>query len=89
MTRVVMPLVSEAYGDPGPGECPHFLDEPVVQIPGPLAREEISDFVWSVNELPSVSPAGIDRVSQRYFRRIAGIQGIFGEAQLLHRTFAC
>src|SRR5258708_4274417 len=54
--RLVVPLVSEAYGDPVSGKCPHFLDKPVVQLPGPLAREEVNDFVSSVNEFRSVSP---------------------------------
>ena len=39
------------------GKRPHFLDKPVVQLPGPLAREEINDFVSSVNEFRSVPPA--------------------------------
>jgi hypothetical protein len=55
--RVVVPLVSEAYGDPVSRECPHFLDEPVVDFFGPLAREESNDFVSSVDELRSVPPA--------------------------------
>src|ERR1700686_2375710 len=54
--RVVVPLVSEAYRDPVPGKRPQFLDEPVVQLIGPLAREESNDFVSSVNELRSVRP---------------------------------
>src|SRR5580704_10768501 len=52
--RVVVLLVSEAYGDPVPGKRPHFLDKPVVQLLGPLTREESNDFVSSVNELRSV-----------------------------------
>src|SRR5580704_18149462 len=55
--RLVVPLVCEAYGDPISGKCPCFLDKPVVQLPGPLAREEINDFVSSVHEFRSVSPA--------------------------------
>ena len=51
MTRVVVPLVREAYRDAVPGERPQFLDEPVVQLFRPLAREESDDFVSSVNEL--------------------------------------
>ena len=38
--RVIVPLVSEAYGDPVPGKRPHFLDKPVVPFLGPLVREE-------------------------------------------------
>jgi hypothetical protein len=55
--RVVAPLVGEEYGDPVPGKRSHFLDQPVVQLLGPLAREESNDFVSSVDELRSVPPA--------------------------------
>src|SRR5258707_12180238 len=55
--RVIVPLVSEAYGDPVPGKRPHFLDKPVVPLLGPLAREERNDFVSAVDELRSVPPA--------------------------------
>src|SRR3954470_10062116 len=55
--RVVVPLVSEAYGDPVPGKRPHFLDKPVVQLLGPLARKKSNDLVSSVNELRSIPPA--------------------------------
>src|SRR5258708_35940165 len=49
--RVIVPLVSEAYGDPVPGKRPHFLDKPVVPLLGPLVREESNDLVSSVDEL--------------------------------------
>ncbi len=54
MIRVVVPLVSEARGNAVFRECPHFLDEPVVDFFGPLAREESNDFVSPVDELRSV-----------------------------------
>ena len=57
MTRVVVPLVSEAYRDAVPGERPQFLDEPVVQFLGPLAREESNDFVSSLDELRAIPPS--------------------------------
>ena len=57
MIRLVVPLVREAYRDPVPAKRPQFLDEPVVQLIGPLAREEGNDLVSSVDELRSVSPA--------------------------------
>jgi hypothetical protein len=40
VTRVVVPLVSKAHRDAVPGERPQFLDEPVVRLLGPLAREK-------------------------------------------------
>ena len=54
MTRAIVPLVGEAYGDAIPGERPELLDEPVVQFFDPLARKESNDFVSSVDELRSV-----------------------------------
>src|ERR1700676_1871473 len=49
--RVIVPLVSEAYGDPVSGKRPHFLDKPVVQLLGPLVSEESNDLVSTVDEL--------------------------------------
>jgi hypothetical protein len=54
--RAVVPLVSEAYSDQVPGERPHFLDQPVVQLLGPLAREKSNDLVSPVDKLRSVNP---------------------------------
>src|SRR6266478_3818338 len=55
--RLIVPLVSEAYGDPVPGKRPHFLDKPVVRSLAHLVREESNDLVSSVDELRSVPPA--------------------------------
>src|SRR5713101_3891794 len=55
--RVIVPLVSETYGDPVLGKRPHFLDKPVVPLLGPLAREKGNDFVSSGDEVRSVPPA--------------------------------
>ena len=69
MIRVVVPFVSEAHRDAVSGERPQFLDEPVVQLPGPLARQESNDFTSSADELRAVPPSGIDRVCQSDFPR--------------------
>src|ERR1700736_1650378 len=55
--RVIVPLISEAYGDPVPGKRPHFLDKPVVPLLGPLTREESDNFVSSVDEFRSIPPS--------------------------------
>src|SRR5260370_36960331 len=57
--RVVVPLVSEAYGDPVPGKRPHFLDKPAALFLGPLAREKSKHLVSSVDEFRSVPPPGM------------------------------
>ena len=55
--RVGVPFVSEAYSDPVPGKRPQLLDEPVVQLLGPLTREESDNFVSSVDEFRSIPPS--------------------------------
>jgi hypothetical protein len=52
-----MPLVGEAYGNTIVGERPQFLDEPVVQLSCPFAREERNDFRSSTDEFRTVPPS--------------------------------
>ena len=88
MTRVIVPLVSEADRDAIPGERPHFLHEPVVQFLHPLAREESNDFVSSIDELRAVPPPRINCVHKSYFLRVTTIPRVFSQAHLLNRTLA-
>jgi hypothetical protein len=57
VTRVIIPLVSEAHGNAVSRECPHFLNEPVVELSGPLAREEGNNFASPADELRAVPPS--------------------------------
>ena len=57
MARVVMQFVSKPYRDAVARERPQFLDEPVVQLPGPFARQESNDFVSPCDKLRAVSPS--------------------------------
>ena len=52
-----MLLVSEAYGNAVSRESPNFLDEHVVELFGPLAREESNNFASPVDELRAVPPS--------------------------------
>src|SRR6266436_7698032 len=40
VATIIMPFVSEPYSDAVVAEGPDFLDQPVVQLPVPLARQE-------------------------------------------------
>src|SRR5476649_2181791 len=62
--RIVVPLIGEANGDPALREGPHFLDQAVVELPRPLAREEFDDGGPSLNELGAIPPMAIDRIDQ-------------------------
>src|SRR5262249_32524067 len=83
LAAVVVPLVREAHGDPVSGECPELLDEPVVQLPDPFARQEGDDCRPSVQELGAVPPAAVLGVGQRDLLRIATVPGVLGEPDLL------
>ena len=43
VARVVMPLVGEAYGEAIIGKCPELLDQSVVELLVPLARQKRFD----------------------------------------------
>src|SRR5262249_56501046 len=83
LAAVVVPLVREAHGDPASGECPELLDEPVVQLPGPFARQEGDDRRPPAEELGAVPPAAVLGVGQRDRLRIATVPGVLGGADLL------
>ncbi len=76
MTRVVVPLVGEAYRDAVSGERPEFLDEPVVQLLGPFtvlfgdynpAGRLPVTFYKSENQLPPFADCGMKGRTYRYF----------------------
>src|SRR5215475_10644082 len=57
VTRIIMPLVGESDCDTVPGERPQFLDEPVVELLRPFARQETNDFDSSIDELRAIPPS--------------------------------
>src|SRR5690606_22702473 len=58
----VMPLVLEAHRDPPLAECPEALTQPVVELPLPLAPQEVFDRGPALDKLVPVPPHGILRV---------------------------
>src|SRR5215470_641384 len=57
LAAVVVPLVSEAHRDPVAGKRPQLLDQPVIELAGPLAGQERDDFAPALQELGAVAPA--------------------------------
>src|SRR4029450_7006481 len=80
---VVAPLVREAHRDAVPVERPELLDQAVVELSVPLAREECLDRLATLQELRAVPPATVDRVRERDARGIARVPGVLGEAHLV------
>src|SRR5208283_676883 len=65
MTAVVMPLIGESHGDSIFRECPQLLDQTVVKLTRPFAREKRLDGVASLEELDAVPPAAVRRIGKR------------------------
>src|SRR5262245_43825340 len=81
--RVVVPLVGEAHGDARPIPRPDFLDQPVVELPCPLAPQELHDRLAAGEELAAVSPDAVRGVRERNALGIAAVPRVLGGARLL------
>ena len=53
---IVVPFIGEAHGDPVVAERPHFLDQPIIELAIPFAREKRLNRLAAVNELGTVAP---------------------------------
>jgi hypothetical protein len=82
---VVVVLVDEADRDPVLAEGPELLDEPVVDLPGPLATEEGDDLLAALEELGAVPPPAVRGVGAGDSLRVAGVLGVLGGADLRGR----
>src|SRR5262245_14615779 len=51
VARIVVPFIRKAHGDAVAMAGPELLDEPVVELPGPLANEELPDSLAPGQEL--------------------------------------
>src|SRR5262245_4493045 len=78
VTRVIVPLVREAHGDPVPLAGPELLDETVVELLRPLPRQELLNRLASGQELRAVAPDAVRRVGQRDALRIARVPRVLG-----------
>src|SRR6266852_3268858 len=86
---IVVPFICKAHGYPVVAKRPNLLDQPIVQLTIPFAREKCLDRLVATNELGAVAPEAIHRIGKRYFGRIARVPGILGEARLLRGAFGC
>src|SRR5579859_2340847 len=57
----VVRLVSKAHRDSIVIERPKFLDEPILELARPFAREKRNDLLAAVDELRPVPPAAVER----------------------------
>src|SRR5262249_1255608 len=60
---IVVPFICKAHGDPAVAECPHLLDQPIIELATPFAREKRLDVLAAVNELGAVPPDTVDGIA--------------------------
>src|SRR3984893_1526052 len=87
VAAIVAPFVGEAHGDTVLPKCPELLDQPVVELATPLARQERLDFSTALQKLDAIAPATIRCVSRRHPRAIARVPRVFRHAYLLRGRF--
>src|SRR5258705_3957393 len=85
---LVVPFILETHSDAVLVERPEILDQAVVVLPSPFAREKLNDRLAPLEEFGAVTPAAILGIGQRYPYRIARIPGVFRHARLLGSGFA-
>src|SRR5215475_3967020 len=86
-TGIVVPFIGKAHGDPIVTESPHFLNQPIIELAIPFAREEFLDLLSAMNEFSAVPPDAVGGIGEGYAGGIASIPGILGQARLLCRGF--
>src|SRR5215203_3204406 len=81
----VVALVLEPDRDAVAREAPQVLLQAVVELPCPLAPQEVPDRLAPFEELLAVAPLGVLRVGKHYLLGVAGVPGILGRLDLLSR----
>src|SRR5215472_6180442 len=86
---VIMPFVGEAHRDAVLAEGPDFLDQAVVKLSAPLARQERFDGGATFKEFGAITPATIGCIGKRDAGGLARIPSVFGHSHLLCGGLGC
>src|SRR5688572_20209678 len=70
---IVVPLIGEPHGDAIVAESPDFLDQAVVELLVPFARQERIDRLAPLKKLGAIAPLAVDRIGERDLLRIARV----------------
>src|SRR6266851_230397 len=80
--RIVAPFIGEPDADSIALPGPQLLDQPIVQLLGPLARQKRDDLLAPVQELGAIAPIAVHGIGKCHALGIARIPSIFGTAYL-------
>src|SRR5579864_1453245 len=83
-----MTLIREAHCNTIFRTRPEFLDQAVIEFPGPFATEKGDNLFPAMDEFRSIAPARIRGVGQGDLFGIARIPCVLGKADFLHGSFA-
>ena len=84
MPGITVPFVGETHRDAIAIVGPKFLDQPVVQLLGPLSFEKFDDLLPPMWKFGAISPARVDCISKSHFFRITRIPAILRQTDLLN-----
>src|SRR5262245_23037718 len=72
----IVPFVLEAHRDAVAVEGPEILDQAIVLLPLPFARQERDDRLTPLEYFRAIAPAAVLRIGERHAHRIARIPGV-------------
>src|SRR5277367_2290018 len=87
LSGIVVRFVGETHSNSRAVESPKLLDQAVLQLAIPFARQELNDFLAAVDEFRAIAPAAVHRVDQRDLLRVARIPAVFGFPYFLRGCF--
>src|SRR5207302_7564222 len=73
VAAVVVPLIGETHGDAVVAEGPDFLDQAIVELALPLARQKLFDRLAALQQFRAVPPSAVARIGERDTLRIAAV----------------
>src|SRR5262249_28474161 len=83
VATVVVPLVGETHRDAVLAEGPVFLDQTVVKLAGPFARQKCFDRRTPLKNLRAIAPVAVGRIGLRDASGVARVPGVFGASRFL------
>src|ERR1700730_5037123 len=83
VAAIIVPFVGEANRNSVLAERPDLLDQAVVKLAVPFAREEGFDGGATLDKLRAIAPATVYCVGKRNASGVAGVPCVFGHSHLL------
>ena len=87
LPSIVVPLVLEADGDAVVAKGPHFFDQAIVQLFGPLALQKGANGLATLENFGPIAPKTVCGVGQGDAIGVAAIPSVFGHADFGDRNF--